>query len=537
MSEACKDKRILVLDNEGCNKGLTCEAFSPLGIELLTVADSEQALQILSRGKADALVADIKTSGLGFLSTVRKRFPDLAIIVMAGFGEGHLVTQTQLGSVATTILAEPFKQEDIVVAVRNAFVGKVISSATKALNMEGEILSPRVLVAEDDDSQRMLRESRELTDRIKKNNDQLKQLNEERERVLEVIAQDLRQPLIDQMNWCELLMSDSEHSLHMDQLESIAKLNSAAGGMFTRVLDLLDEEKIEERSRTIQEISAPEEPASPAEAEAPDSFDIVFRSENRSDFKILLVENCPVLRALLVSVLQRKFHVLSAADGWEALRLMVERPHLILTELDLPSVDVAELLRHARHIVEDLAVLAMCDAEDKALLAATQSLGVQETLLKPFRVAELVEKVEAFAQASRAGMDHSLLVVCPHPNERYALYHLLDTRYRTHLAASAETAMETAENHFDLLIIDTAAGEYPWEDVVTFFRGHHEDIRVLALIDRKDGTIAGALKKVGIDSALLKPYAFDDLLSRVQDLLGIKKVDGHILRSVFRKLA
>ncbi len=156
MTKPYTDKRVLVLDDDRYSKGLTPETFSPLGIELLTASSSEQGLEILSSKKTHVLVTDIRTSGLDFLSTVRRRFPDLAIIVTIGFSDGHLITDTELGSIATTILTQPIKQEDVVVAVRSAFLDRIISSATQTLNTDGETIHPRVLLAEDDSSCRVL---------------------------------------------------------------------------------------------------------------------------------------------------------------------------------------------------------------------------------------------------------------------------------------------------------------------------------------------------------------------------------------------
>jgi two-component system response regulator (stage 0 sporulation protein F) len=396
-------------------------------------------------------------------------------------------------------------------------------------------------------------------DTIKKNNDELKQLNEEHERVLEVIAQNLRQPLIDQMNWCELLISDTEHGLHATHLETTGRINRAAEDMLARVLELLDAESIEQSASAGREavpeseeaadaieqsasagrevVSGSQEAADASEVTDPIPLAVGFGADPRTDFKILLVEDSSTLRDTLASVLRQRFHVLSATDGWEALRLMVEQPDLILTELDLPCVDAPEMLRHARRMAADVPVLAMYGPEDKALLAAARPLGVKHALLKPFHIADLVRQVEALVDASTGQMRGSVLVVCPDATERCALYHLFDTRYRTHIAASTEAAMELADTHFDLLVVDVAAGEFPWQEVVTVFRKQHRYIKVLALTDGREGAALEALKKAGVESAMPKPYGFDDLLLRVQDLLGIKRVDRRVFRSVFRKLA
>jgi DNA-binding response OmpR family regulator len=179
----------------------------------------------------------------------------------------------------------------------------------------------------------------------------------------------------------------------------------------------------------------------------------------------------------------------------------------------------------------------MYDIKDRALLAPARSLGVHDALPKPFDIGQLVARVEALAGAARPQLDDSVLVVSPHTDERYALHHLLDGRYRTRTVASAEAAAEVAENAFDVAIIDVDAQEYSWEAVVKLLRTKNRRIKVLALAGRDEAAAAATSGEGGVAAAMVKPYAVDDLLTRVRDLLGIRQIDGSILRSVFRKVA
>lgn len=316
--------------------------------------------------------------------------------------------------------------------------------------------------------------------------------------------------------------------------------------MLTRVLELLDTETIQESAAADRKDASADREVVPgsqdttAAAEqaigpAPPVMD--FATAARADFKILLVEDSLTLRNVLANVLRQRFRVLSAPDGWEGLRLLAERPDLILTEIVLPRVDGRELLRYARQISADVPVLAMYDPQHKDLLAAAQRLGVKHALMKPFRIADLVGRVQTLADSRAEQVSRSILVVCPDETERDALYHLFDTRYRTHVAASTDAAVALADTHFDLLVVDAVADGLSWQKVVSVFRKEHRYVKVVALTDGKDEAALGALRKAGVESAILRPYGFDDLLLRVQNLLGIKRFDERIFRSVFRKLA
>ncbi len=492
------------------------------GYTMFTADSGNNALDVLRANPIDIVVTDINMpgmDGLELLSVVQEMVPDIPVIMATAHSSVENTVESMKRG-ASNYLIKPIKVELL-----------------------------RSVLAEAVTKRRTLRENRRFVETIKRN-------DEERERVLEVIVQSLRQPLIDQMNWCELLMSDGEQSLHTSHLESVAKINSAANGMLTQANDLLGKDKIRQRAEDAEESATPEtqspgetdpqtdsgktepeeEGIAETELEASPCLDIILRADDRIEFKILLVESSSTLRDLLAAVLRRRFHVVSAPDGWEALQLMVERPDLILTALNLPCVDAPDMLRYARQIAADIPIIAMHNPKDKALLAATQRLGVQ-SLAKPFQIADLVRQVGEIAEPGGRQTNDSIVVVSPDPAEQCVLYHLFDTRYPTQIAASAEAATKMTETHFDLLVVDTTTEQYPWQDVVTSFQRNNRSIKVLALTDGDDRAILAALRKVRVDSAMLRPYAVDDLLLRVRNLLGIEEIDGRIFRSVFRKLA
>ncbi len=154
-----KGKRILVLGDSSSVGSSAGHHLSGLGAELLPATDSKHAEEMLSRHGADALVTDLQRSRIDWLTSLRGRFPDLAIIVTTGFTDGGLVTDTALGTVATTVIAQPYAPQDIASAVRHALLRATLSSASDALSMNCTPAPSRVLVAEDDHSSRVLLEA------------------------------------------------------------------------------------------------------------------------------------------------------------------------------------------------------------------------------------------------------------------------------------------------------------------------------------------------------------------------------------------
>ncbi len=282
------------------------------------------------------------------------------------------------------------------------------------------------------------------------------------------------------------------------------------------------------RDRKIEEL---EEKLTVAPARSHIDFDV----KDRLDFKLLVVENSAVLRAALGAALRRKFHVLSVADGYAALEFMVERPDLILTDLDLPYVDGADMIRHVRRLTEELPIMVMYDRKDKDMLARVRPLGVRAFIRKPFRLDSVVDKAEAIAKTCKTHVKARVLAVCPNAQERHALYRLLDDRYHTLVAASGETALEMAEERPDVLILDVGLKDYPWKKVATAFLIKRRDTKVLALCDHDGAESVRTNGDVRGEELILRPYSFDELLLRIRKLLGIEEVDG-FLRTVFRRV-
>lgn len=111
-------------------------------------------------------------------------------------------------------------------------------------------------------------------------------------------------------------------------------------------------------------------------------------------FKILLVEDEPSVRFLMNEVLsERGFEVRDAALGRDALRQLSSADgfHLMIVDLGLPDMTGEEVVRKARHMMPDVAVLFVTGqiADDVRFpLDATT-----DVLAKPFSLSQLVEAV------------------------------------------------------------------------------------------------------------------------------------------------
>lgn len=127
---------------------------------------------------------------------------------------------------------------------------------------------------------------------------------------------------------------------------------------------------------------------------------------------ILIVEDNENLIELYKQVLSKAgFVVFSAHDGEEALNLM-KHTHLdlIVTDVMMPKMDgyeLAEFLRELENEIPILMITAKGSLEDKKI---GFRIGIDDYMVKPIDVQEMVLRVEALLRRSKMNNDHKLTV-------------------------------------------------------------------------------------------------------------------------------
>jgi PAS domain S-box-containing protein len=122
----------------------------------------------------------------------------------------------------------------------------------------------------------------------------------------------------------------------------------------------------------------------------------VAESRAKADETVLVVEDEPVVRDLIVSMLQDiGYNVLEAADGPEGLGILQsdQRIDLLLTDVGLPGLNGRQLADAARTRRPDLKIMFMTGYVESGLLASGLLRAGMEVIAKPFAFEALAAKV------------------------------------------------------------------------------------------------------------------------------------------------
>jgi len=114
--------------------------------------------------------------------------------------------------------------------------------------------------------------------------------------------------------------------------------------------------------------------------------------------RILIIEDeVALLRGLVDTFRSKGYEVASAADGRAGLELALSsKPDLIILDLMLPAVNGYEICRSVRERGADMPIVMLTAKGPEEDIVLGLNLGADDYVTKPFRIAELVARVNAF---------------------------------------------------------------------------------------------------------------------------------------------
>lgn len=132
------------------------------------------------------------------------------------------------------------------------------------------------------------------------------------------------------------------------------------------------------------------------------------------DETVLVVEDEEPIQDLVSTALRfAGFQVVTAASGREALRLASgSEIHLLVLDVNLPDLDGFEVCRRLRAEGRQIPVIFLTARDDPADLRAGFVGGGDDYLTKPFRLEELLLRIEAVLRRARATSEPPSRLVC-----------------------------------------------------------------------------------------------------------------------------
>jgi len=143
-------------------------------------------------------------------------------------------------------------------------------------------------------------------------------------------------------------------------------------------------------------------------------------------FRILVAEDDYAINKIISTKLEQEhFQVFSVTNGQEALDLM-EGQHidLIISDIMMPVMDGYELLKSLRESKYNLPFLIVTAKSQLESLEAAFQLGVDDYLVKPIRLPELILRVKALLRRSQ--LESKQVLSFPHTILDYQAFTLKD---------------------------------------------------------------------------------------------------------------
>jgi DNA-binding response OmpR family regulator len=101
---------------------------------------------------------------------------------------------------------------------------------------------------------------------------------------------------------------------------------------------------------------------------------------------VLIVDDEPNIVDLICEHLAASYRTRTASDGAEGLgQFLVERPHAVLLDMNMPRMSGLEALQEMRRIDPSVPVIMLTGVQDVSLLATALGYGAFSYLPKPYR--------------------------------------------------------------------------------------------------------------------------------------------------------
>lgn len=131
-------------------------------------------------------------------------------------------------------------------------------------------------------------------------------------------------------------------------------------------------------------------------------FDFLWSKKKTERAKILVIDDEPnIVQTLQDRLEMNDYSVVTACNGREGLdKAISEKPDIILLDVIMPIMDGHDMLEHLRKTEEgkDVSIIMLTARSQSQDIARANACGIEDYIVKPFDLSELLEKIEAILE-------------------------------------------------------------------------------------------------------------------------------------------
>ncbi len=135
-------------------------------------------------------------------------------------------------------------------------------------------------------------------------------------------------------------------------------------------------------------------------------FDFLGLKKKTSKTKIMVVDDEPnIVQTLQDRLEMNEYEVITAGNGREGLeKFEEEQPDVILLDVIMPIMDGHEMLEvlRKRPRGQDVSVIMLTARSQTQDIARANTCGIDDYIVKPFDLSELLEKIESIVEHRNA---------------------------------------------------------------------------------------------------------------------------------------
>lgn len=222
---------ILFVDDEVDNLTVFKASFRR-DFKVFTANGGEEALEILQSNFIKVIITDQRMpgmSGLDLLKIVSEKYPAIKKIILTGFTDIKLVIEAINTGSVYRYLTKPWLQEELKIAIDNAI-------QIHNLEYENKLLIEELKSA----NNRLEKYNETLEEEVSSRTQKLINTIAVRDKFLDIIAHDIKQPVVSLQGFIQLLMMKYDSYDDVKRKKIIGILNDSSNGLYNLIEDLLN---------------------------------------------------------------------------------------------------------------------------------------------------------------------------------------------------------------------------------------------------------------------------------------------------------